>query len=116
MPTDQLTTGAARSTVLITRLARAMRRQFERAVAPPGRSSATRKPPRSATPRPAEPLPATAVDDLVERAAVGLPDRHERAVGRIAEREQRDAEAIFRGAEQPAQEGLILDRGVTRAD
>src|SRR5436305_2463799 len=36
MPTDQLTTGAARSTVLITRLARAMRRQFERAVAPLG--------------------------------------------------------------------------------
>ena len=37
MPSDQLTTpGAARSTVLITRLARAMRRQFERAVAPLG--------------------------------------------------------------------------------
>jgi DNA-binding MarR family transcriptional regulator len=37
MPSDQLmTTGPARSTVLITRLARAMRRQFERAVAPLG--------------------------------------------------------------------------------
>ena len=37
MPSDQLTTpGAARSTVLITRMARAMRRQFERAVAPLG--------------------------------------------------------------------------------
>jgi DNA-binding MarR family transcriptional regulator len=36
MPSDQLTTGPARSTVLITRLARAMRRQFERAVEPLG--------------------------------------------------------------------------------
>jgi len=36
MPSDQLTTGAPRSTVLITRLARAMRRRFESAVAPPG--------------------------------------------------------------------------------
>jgi DNA-binding MarR family transcriptional regulator len=37
VPSDQLTTAsAARSTILITRLARAMRRQFERAVAPLG--------------------------------------------------------------------------------
>ena len=36
MPSDQLTTGAPRSTVLITRLARAMRRRFESAVAPLG--------------------------------------------------------------------------------
>jgi DNA-binding MarR family transcriptional regulator len=35
-PQPVATTGAARSTVLITRLARAMRRQFERAVAPLG--------------------------------------------------------------------------------
>ena len=38
MPPEQLASppGAARSTVLITRMARAMRRQFERAVAPLG--------------------------------------------------------------------------------
>jgi DNA-binding MarR family transcriptional regulator len=35
-PQPLATSGAARSTVLITRLARAMRRQFERAVAPLG--------------------------------------------------------------------------------
>ena len=46
------------------------------------------------------PLPVAAVDDLVERPPVDLGQRRERAVGRVAHRDQVGAQVVVREAEQ----------------
>src|SRR5581483_3532901 len=61
-------------------------------------------------------LPATAVDDLVERAAVEPLERGERPVGRIAQRHQVGAEPVVGEAEDPTRKLLILNRRMAGAD
>jgi hypothetical protein len=56
------------------------------------------------------------VHDLVERAAVRVADQRQRAIGRVAERDQVSAEPVAGKAEQAAREVLVADARVTAAD
>jgi flavin reductase (DIM6/NTAB) family NADH-FMN oxidoreductase RutF len=61
-------------------------------------------------------LPAVAVDDLGEGAAVRAPDQLERPVRGIAERDQVGAEPILGETEQAAGHVLVADGRVAAAD
>jgi len=61
-------------------------------------------------------LPAPPVHDLVERAALGVPDRSQRPVGRVAERDQQRPVAVGREAQDLPGELDVRDPGVAAAD
>lgn len=61
-------------------------------------------------------LPVAVVDHVLEWAPVGPLDRRERAVGRIAKRDQPRAESVFGKAQDAACQLLIGDRRMAAAD
>ena len=61
-------------------------------------------------------LPAAAVHDLAERPPVGLADRRQRPVGRVAERDEQRPFAVLGEAEQLAGQRQVGDARVAAAD
>src|SRR5450756_1252680 len=61
-------------------------------------------------------LPAVAVDDLVEGAAVRVPDQRERLIRRVAKRNQVGAEPVLGKTEQVARHVLVADCRVAASD
>src|SRR4029453_10870289 len=61
-------------------------------------------------------LPALAVDDILERPAVGVPHRLEPSAGGEAERDEDRALPILGQAEDAAGEVLVADRGMAAPD
>src|SRR5580692_10233615 len=79
-------------------------------------SGSTRSAPGRETRSSSGGLPVPAMYDIVERAPVGILDRGQRPVRRVAERDQQRPVAVVRDAQQLAHPGQVRDPRVAAAD